>query len=147
MLFLTACQNENESKPVPLSAEESEVLEAIGDDLEIIDESDFADIVPELIAHVGQNVGKVIQLEGAYSSNDGSPFVYRILKNGNDETICALPLIFVEKDLPEDSWIRVSGIVNQDESDKKAVLEVIAVESLQKSGKRTLKWNGPAHQH
>ena len=147
LIFIAACGNGTVSKKaIPLSAEESELLEIIGNDLEIIVEKDYAHTVSEIIAHTNQFTGKVVQLEGAYSDNDNNPIVYRILINEGEETICGLPLVFLEKELPDDSWIRVSGIVNESKSGA-AVLEVIAVEALPVSGNKTLKWNGMTHQH
>jgi uncharacterized membrane protein YcgQ (UPF0703/DUF1980 family) len=137
---------------IPLNQDEISLLEAIGSDLEIISESNYADIVTEMIYHTDSYIGKVVQIEGIFSSNlngDSIPYVYRTLTNNGDETICGLPLMYLEKDIPDDVWIRVSGIVNDGEVNgtTATVIEVVAIESLSEDGQKILEWTGSTHNH
>ena len=51
--------------------------------------------------------------------------------------------------MPDNAWIRVSGIVNKGEvnGSEGTILEVIAVESLSETGQKSLEWTGSAHNH
>ncbi len=103
------------TETIPLNQEEVALLEAIGSDLVVISETNYADVVTEMIYHTDSYSGKVIQVEGVFSSNlngDSIPYVYRTLSNNGAETICGLPLAYLEKDLPDSAWVRVSGIVH-----------------------------------
>ncbi len=156
LLLICACSNEQSSdnedaqpiETISLSSEEKELIEAIGSDLEIITDSDYADTVIEMIYHTDSYVGRVFQIEGVYSSNlneDSVPYVYRTLNNNGSETVCGLPLAYLEKDIPDNSWVRVFGIVNK--GDDGTVLDVIAIESLAEAGQKTLTWAGSSHNH
>lgn len=155
LLTMSACNNNPDKIPVetiPLNQDEISLLDAIGSDLEIIPESEYADIVTEMIHHTNSYTGKVVQIEGVFSSNlngDSVPYVYRTLTNKSVKTICGLPLVYLTKEIPDDAWIRVSGIINSGDVNGTSVtvLEVIAIESLSESGQKTLKWTGSTHNH
>lgn len=134
---------------VSLSSEEMELIEAIGSDLEIVTESDYADTVTEMVYHTDSFMGRVFQIEGIYSSElneDSTPYIYRKLINNGVETVCGLPLAYMEKDIPDDSWVRAFGIINKDNTGR-TIFEIIAIESLAEDGQRTLEWNGGLHNH
>ncbi len=154
LLAMSACVNtpvnQVNVETVPLTQEESSILEAIGGDLEIISEANYANEVTEIIYHTNSYTGRVVQLEGIFSSNlngDSIPYVHRTLVNEGIETVCGLPLLYLEKEIQDNAWIRVSGIVNIGEVGGKAVavLEVIAIESLAERGKEVLEWSGHTH--
>lgn len=161
LISMSACNNvpmsdienpDNSTETVSLSAEELELIEAIGTDLEVVTDSNYADTVTEMIYHTDSYVGRVFQIEGVYSSNlngDSVQYVYRILNNNGSETVCGLPLVYMEKEILDNSWIRVFGIVNKGDVNGSdgTVLDVIAVESLSKAGQKTLTWTGSAHNH
>jgi len=156
LLLLTSCSNDPDPsqavETIPLSSEEIELLDAIGDDLVVISETDYANMVTEIIYHSDTYVGQVIQIEGIYSSSmndDSIPYIYRTLTNNGSETICGLPLVYLEKEFPEEAWIRVSGIVNNGEINgaSATVLEVVAIESLSEDGQKILEWTGSTHNH
>lgn len=154
LLTICACSNST-SQPVEtisLTEEEVNLLNAIGDDIEVVSESKYAEIVTEMIYHTHSYTGKVIQVEGVFSSNlNGAslPYVYRTLTNNGVETICGLPLLYLDKEIPDNAWIRVTGIVNSGEVNgaSATVLEVVAIESLSKEGQKVLEWTGSTHNH
>ena len=140
------------AETVPLTEEEIDLLNAIGNDLRVISEADYANEVTEMIHHTASYTGQVVQIEGVYSSNlngDSIPYVYRTLVANGTETTCGLPLVYLETEIPDKAWIRVSAIVGSGEVNGKSVtvLEVIAIESLSKSGQKTVEWTGSAHNH
>lgn len=154
MVMATACGSTDREVNVniPLTDEEAGILEAIGSDLVVIEEKDFAESVTEMIYHTSSYVGKVVQLEGCFSKNfagTSKSYVYRTLKDGDVETICALPLNYLDKDIPDGAWIRVAAIVNSGDVNggEGTVLEVVAIEALETRGQQTLEWSGSAHNH
>lgn len=148
MILLTGCGG---GKQVSLTKDEKDLIEKIGSDVHVVEEDSYADTVTELINHTAEYTGNVFQLEGKYTEehNASVPYVYRTLVNGDEETFCGLPLIYLQKDLEEGDWIRVTGIINQGDVDgtPATTLEVIAVESLSSAGKERLDWDGSAHEH
>ncbi|MBQ6809192.1 MAG: hypothetical protein IJP09_00610 [Clostridia bacterium] len=141
-----------ETPIIALTPEEANLLQAIGADLNVIEESEYAETLTEMIYHVGSYSGTVVQFEGIYDSNlngNSITYVYRILSNNGTETICGLPLSYMEKEIPDNSWVRVSGIINASEVNgtQATVLEVIAIETLAEKGAEKLDWTGSTHQH
>ena len=154
LLAMSGCNNNTpqSAETVPLNQEEVGLLDAIGSDLEIIPEANYADTVTEMIHHTDAYTGKVVQIEGVFSSNLNNtsiPYVYRTLSNNGSETICGLPLLYLEKDIPDNAWVRVSAIVSKGEVNGKSatVLEVVAIESLSEEGQKILEWTGSTHNH
>jgi uncharacterized membrane protein YcgQ (UPF0703/DUF1980 family) len=125
---------------VALTKEETKILKMMGEDVHIVTDDDYPVVVTELQDHTDDFSGQVYQLEGVYTTTTvngvESPYVYRILLHDGEETECGLPLKYLEKDLPDGAWIRVSGIVNRGEFQDQSctVMEVVAVESLKNTG-------------
>lgn len=142
----TAC---GPSTTVGLDDSESEVLALIGDDVQVVEESEWANIVPELAAHIGEFDGQVFQLEGVLRRDGDQPYVYRTLVNGDSKTECALPLRYLQKEIEEGAFVRVTGAVNAGELNGETVnyLEVIAIEVLSSGGASELPWSGSVHNH
>lgn len=140
----------NSKKAVPLSKDEEELIEMVEDDMNIVTDDSYVDTVGELLYHTDQFSGQIYQLEGVYSVEEDQAYLSRTLINGEEKTICSIPLKYLQKDIEPNSWIRVTGIINQGEVDgeNKTVLEVVAIEALAKQGKAELSWNGSfEHQH
>lgn len=143
-------KSETTKTAVPLTDEEKDILEQMGEDIIVVTEDDYAEVVEELQYHTGEFNGKVYQLEGLYTAEaDGVPYVSRTLINDGEKTVCGLPIAYLEKEIETDSWVRVTGIVNEGEVDKETVnvLEVVAIEVLAERGNAELEWDGAAHQH
>ncbi|MDO4344895.1 MAG: hypothetical protein Q4C50_08850 [Eubacteriales bacterium] len=134
---------------VSLTEDEEELLEMMKDDIIVVTDEDYAETVQELASHTGEFNGQVYQIEGVFTVDGEEMRVSRTLVNGDEETECGLPLIYVEKDLKPESWIRVTGIVNEGEVGKETmnVLEVVAVEALAEAGNASLEWDGLEDQH
>ena len=138
---------------IPLTEEETDILEAMGEDVQTISDADYASTVFELQAHVGEFAGQVFQLEGVYSADglddSDAPFVYRTLVHDGSETKLGLPLRYLEKELTDGSWIRVTAIIGTEDynGESRTVLEVVAVEAPAEAGQTQLDWDGVGHQH
>lgn len=138
---------------IPLTDEESEILEMMGEDVHIITDEDYAAAVTELQAHTDAFSGQVYQLEGVYTTvtlnGVETPYVYRTLVHDEEETICGLPLKYLEKELPDGAWARVTAIINGGDFDgeTRTVMEVVAVETLAETGQAQLEWDGVGHHH
>ncbi len=154
LLLCTSCSSDTptSTKVVTLDSDEQLVLDAMGDDIKIVSEEDYPITVTELVAHTASYTGQVYQIEGIFTMahfNDGNPFVYRTLINGNTKTIAGLPLKFLTKEIDEGSWVRVTGIINEGTVDgtKLTVLEVVAIETVGERGNAELTWSGSSHNH
>lgn len=135
---------------VSLTDQEKEILKAMGKDVQVISDADYASMVTELIYHTDSYLGTVYQLEGVFSIDGENGFVYRTLVNGEQTQILGLPLDCLYKQIDDGAWIRVTGIVDEDLSDghHSTVLDVVAIETLATYGQDELKWDGsPVHQH
>lgn len=132
-----------------LTENEEELIALLADDIQEITDEDYAELVPEIQYHLDRFSGQVYQIEGVYTEEyaEETPYIYRTLVNGEEETICGLPLYYVDKEIPEGSWIRVTGIVNVHEAGEEMVnaLEVMAIQTLEEEGEAVLEWNGSAH--
>lgn len=149
-IFLIACGKRADKQKVPLDKDEKEMIELIGEDINTVTDDDYAQTVNELIYHTQEFSGQVYQLEGVYSVDADETYITRTLVDGEEKTVCSLPLKYVQKDLEPGAWIRVTGVINQGEIDgeEKTVLEVVAIEALGREGKTELPWDGNfEHQH
>lgn len=134
-----------------LSQEDMDLLAAMEPDIVVIDDDSFPETVTELMYHVGSYTGKVYQLEGVYSAQlDGieTPYLYRLLVNGDETTVAALPIVYFADEIAENSWVRVTAIIGEGEINgvQSTVLEVVAVENTE-PGNAELVWTGSAHAH
>lgn len=135
---------------VPLTQEEQSILEAMGSDINVVSDDKYIETVAELMNHTSDYEGKVYQLEGCLSAHDEHAQVYRTLVNGSQTMTLGLPLRYLEKDIADGSWIRVTAIVAQGEVDGKSttVLDVVAIEAPEKVGQVELPWDGgDIHSH
>lgn len=136
---------------VSLSEEDVELLAVMGDDILVLDDDSYAAAVTELMYHVGEFNGLVYQLEGVYTTQmdvEGTPYVYRTLVNGEETTVAALPIVYLEQNVAEGSWVRVTGIVGTAElgGAQATVLEIVTIENID-AGAAELAWAGSEHAH
>ncbi len=135
---------------IPLTEEEQGILDAMGSDVNVVTDETFIETVAEMMYHTAQYEGKVYQLEGRFSAVGGSGQIYRTLVSESKTMTLGLSLRYLEKDIPDGSWVRVTAIVAQGEVDGKAatVLDVVAIEAPQKAGQIELPWDGAdIHSH
>ena len=138
---------------IPLTEDEVEILELMGEDVQVISEEEYPEMVTELQAHIGEFDGQVFQLEGTFTTTelngDETPFVYRTLVHDGEKTQCGLPIRYLQKELPEGSWIRISAIINSFEygGESYTTLEAVEVETLAEPGSAELDWDGVGHSH
>lgn len=143
------------SKPdvISLTREEKGILKKMGDDIQVISETDYPAMVTELQAHIGEYSGQVYQLEGVFTTTDlngeETPFIYRTLVHDGEQTQCGLPIRYLEKEVPEGSWVRISAIINSFEygGETYTTLETVAVETPEETGSAELEWDGIGHSH
>lgn len=140
------------TEAIPLTEEETGILEAMGEDVNVVTEAEYPTTVTEMNHHTAQYAGQVYQLEGVYTTTTingvDTPYVYRTLVNGEEKTVCGLPMKYLEKDLADGSWIRVTAIINSGDFDGETctVAEVVAVETLAEAGQAELQWSGDPHE-
>ncbi len=146
---MSSCSEDSADERITLSSEEQEVLGLVSEDVTEITDKEYADIMTEILYHTDEYKGKLFTVEGIYSSVGSEPRLYRTLVNGGEKTECGIVLTYLNKEIDDGAWIRVTGIVNESHTDgeKVSVLEVIAAETLAKSGKAELKWSGSTHEH
>lgn len=153
LLVLFAGCGAAKAEPIALTQEETGILQQMGDDINVVAEADYPATVMELQAHPDVFSGQVYQLEGVYTTANvngvETPFVYRTLVHDGEKSTCGLPLKYLEKELPQNAWIRVTAIINTGEFDGTdyTVMEVVAVEALAQAGQAELAWDGVGHQH
>lgn len=152
---ITACAEKETKASVPaeavaLTEEEQGILEAIGSDIHVVAGEDYITAIAEMMYHTAEYAGQVYQLEGVLSVKEDSVQLYRTLVSKDETMVLGLPLRYLEKDIADGSWVRVTAIVAQDDSGEEpvAVLDVVAIESLAEAGQAELAWDGSEiHQH
>ncbi len=121
---------------ITLTNEESEIIEAMGNDIQKVSADDYHTVVSAINSHLHDYVGKVYQIDGNYTIQDmhgeNSPYIVNIVKNDSQEKIIGLPLRYLEKEISEGTAIRVTAIIGEESHDghAHAVLEVVAIESV-----------------
>lgn len=156
-LSMAACTEKKPDDPtgtsqtgIPLTQEERDILDAMGSDVQVIPDDAYIQTVAELMYHTSEYVGKVYQLEGRFSAGGEFGQIYRTLVSESKTMTLGLSLRYLNKDIADGSWIRVTAIVAQGEVDGKAatVLDVVAIEAPQKAGQAELPWDGAdIHSH
>jgi len=134
---------------VALTEEEQGILEAIGSDIHVVAEEDYITAIAEMMYHTAEYAGQVYQLEGVLSVKEDSALLYRTLVSEDETMVLGLPLRYLEKDIADGAWVRVTAIVAQDDSGEEpvAVLDVVAIESLAEAGQAELAWDGGEIHH
>ncbi len=126
-----------EYETITLTQEEEDILAAMGTDIQTVENSEFAANVTAITEHTHDFVGQVYQFEGTYSMQDvhgeNTPYLTRKVADNGSETEVGLPLRYLEKDVAEGTPVRVTAIVGVEDNDDHthAVLEVVAIESIQ----------------
>ncbi len=172
-LFLTACgdskgqdqkASETESSgqendadvdgnldPDTVTDSEQETIDLLAEDTTVVTDETYGEIISEAANHPDVFGGQVIQVEGLFTvTHDGdTPYICRTMVNGEEETFCGLPLVYLNKQFQEGDWIKVTGVINAHEINGVSVsaLEIVAVQRLEKAGQAVLPWSGPSHEH
>ena len=138
-----------EAKPVEtkeeveLNQDEQELITLVGEDLNVVDDGNFASVVPELIYHVGEHDGEVYMMEGIFHQHGDEIFLGRTLKNGDEVTELMFPMRYLNKEIADGSWVGVTGVINSENS--ATVLDIIAIEVKAEAGNAVLEWSGHHH--
>lgn len=135
---------------VPLNEDEKELLDAVNDDIHVVTDDNYINTLVELTSHTDEFSGQIYQIEGVYTKDGDIPYISRNLVNNGEKTPLGLPLVYMTKDLPTSTWVRVTGIVNEGEvgGENQTVFEVLSIESLPEAGEAELPWNGKfEHNH
>ncbi len=137
--------------PDEITQSEQESIDLLASDMTVVTDENFGEIVNEAIYHTSEFSGKVYQLEGVYTTNTegGVPYLYRFLVNGEEETFCGLPLVYLNKQFNDGDWIKVTGIFNAHEINGASItaLEIVAAQRLPQAGQEKIPWSGAAHDH
>lgn len=142
-LLLYGCNTTDipQYKTITLTQEEAAVLQAMGADIHVVDNNSFEDTVSAISEHPDDYVGQVYQFEGIFSMQDvhgeSAPYLMYSDVENDKMNVVGLPLLYLEKDVDENAAIRVTAIVGVQNHDghSHAVLEVVAVESVNVDGK------------
>ena len=135
---------------VPLTEEEAELIELMGEDIVSVSDEDYIGTVSEIIYHTDAFAGQVVQVEGLLRIEGDTLTLYRNLVHGDQVQELGLPLRYLEKEVPTGAWVRVTAIVSAAEVDgqKISVLDIAAIEGLAEVGQSDLEWDGgDTHQH
>lgn len=135
---------------IPLTDDEQLIIDAMGADVQVVKDEDYINVVSEIIHHTHEYEGKVYQIEGIISVDGENALVYRTLVNGKETMIHGLPLRYLNKDIVNGSWVRVTGIVAETEIDESnnAALDIVAIEATAEYGQHQLEWDGSdVHKH
>lgn len=138
------------TEAVALTEEEQGILEAIGSDIHVVPDEDYIKTVAEIMYHTAEYAGQVFQLEGVLCVEEDGIQLYRTLVSENETMTLGLPMRYLEKEIADGSWVRVTAIVDQDETAEQstAILDIVAIESLAEAGEAELAWDGAEiHQH
>ena len=133
----------DDTQPKPLldsDATDEELLEVLGDEINVVTDEDYVEMVTEFQEHTEKYEGKIYQLEGFYTTENGTPCIARTVVDGSQKASSSMPLKYLPQEPEEDAWILVTGIVNESELNGKAMplLEVIVAETLDEQGKAEL---------
>ena len=135
---------------VALTQEEQDILDAMGSDVHVVSDETYIETVTEMMYHPSEFVGQVYQLEGFLAIDEDSIQLYRTLVSESETMTLGLPLRYLEKDIADASWVRVTAIVAQDDTGDQpfTVLDIATIESLAEAGQAELTWDGAdLHQH
>lgn len=147
----TETVSEEKEDTTVLTDDEKEMIEILSDDIIEVTDDTYGETVGEIQYHLDRFSGQVYQMEGIYTEeHDGeTPYIYRTMVNGEEETFCGLPMVYVNKEIEEGTWISVTGIVNVHEINGEMVnaLEIVAIQTSEEQGTAVLEWNGSAHAH
>ena len=128
--------NSSQEAMLAPDATDQELLELLADELHVVADDDYIQMVSAFTEHTDEYAGQIYQLEGSYTVNDGTPYISRTIVDGDDKTPMGLPLKYMKGEPEEGSWIRITGVVNKGEinGEMVAVLEVAVSETLEEQG-------------
>lgn len=139
-----------EYEAVPLTEEEQELIELMGEDVNVVADADYINTISEIMYHGTEFNGLVFQVEGVLNVEGESVSLYRNLVNGKEIQTLGLPLRYLTKELQDGIWVKVTGIVAEAEVDGQmmSVLDIVAIEGFAEAGQMDLEWDGNStHQH
>ncbi len=123
-------------------ATDEELLEVLKDDVNVVTDDNYVKTVTALKEQTEKYTGKIYQLEGIYRADGDMPCVFRTLTGGEDGAELGVPLKYVVSDPKDGDWIRVTGVVEEGESeDNPVILEVVILETLEEQGQAELPAN------
>lgn len=134
VLSVCACGNgtgNTESSAVEeitLTEEDEELLETIGDDINVVDADDFSDIVSSLDE---ENVGEVYQLVGYYLGMTSEDEETDYLCSDANDPDTVIQMRYLTTELTEGEQYTVTAVVAQEEHGDHShiVLDIVTVES------------------
>lgn len=136
-------KEEEDDKPEPIldaDATDEELLEVLRDEIHVVTDDNYIEMLTKFREDTNEYAGQIYQIEGNYTMEGETPYISRILVDGEEKSVSGLPLKYLEEEPAEGDWIRVTGIINADEVDGKqgVVLEAIVVEILEEQGQAEL---------
>lgn len=125
------------------------MLELMEPDIVIVNDENYISAVSEILYHPGAFDGAVYQLEGLLTVDGDSVILSRNLVHGDETRTLDVSLRYLEKEIPNGVWARVTCIVASVEADGNAasVLDIVAIETLPQAGRLNLDWDGESTHH
>lgn len=136
-------EQKEDDTPKPIldaDATDEELLELVDEDIHVVTDDDYIETINDIKKNTDKYSGQLYQIEGTWVEKDGTSYISRTVVDGEDKKELSLPLVYMNKDLEEGAWIKVTGVINTGEVDKKtvAVLEAVVVEPLETQGQAEL---------
>ena len=136
-------KEEGEGSQEPLlgpDATDEELLEALGDEVHVVTDDDYIEMIASFKEHTEDHSGKIYQIEGVYHVEDGVPYLTRTVVDGQERSESSIPLKYVVTEPEEGGWVKVTGVINEGEMEGKAtaLLEVVILEPLEEQGQAEL---------
>lgn len=113
-------------------ATDEELLGVLGDDVHIVTDDAFEETVAAFSEHIEEYAGQLYQLEGIYTVDGENPYITKAVGDGGNGSESRLLLKYMTKDPEEGARIRVTGVINPDDTngDPVTALEVVVIELL-----------------
>ena len=121
-------------KPIlDADATDEELLELVKDDINVVSQDDYAEVIRDIKEHVEKYSGQIYQLEGFFTKKDGAPYITDAQEGEAGER---LPLRYLTQEPDEGARLKITGVIgeggSENEQDTGAALEVILMELLEK---------------
>ena len=114
-------------------AADEELLDLVKDDINVVSQDDYAEVVRDIKEHVEKYSGQIYQMEGFYAKEDGMSYIIGAREGEAGER---LPLRYLTQELDEGARVKITGVISEgdseNEQDTGAALEVVVLELLEK---------------
>lgn len=141
--------SDSSTSDLSITEDEQELLDLVQDDINVVTDDTFVSTIDGIYHNLEDYQGKIYEIEGVYASGDSTPYLYRTIVSNDNEVTLSIPLQYLQKEIPDNSWTKIYGIVSTAEIDGETVpvLEVVAAEVTGEQGNDTLIVEEEVHAH